>query len=71
VFAVPNGKLASGSSVRLLRVSYYAPWKRIDIGRPPLDGGNSALLLAARITGIAMPVASLIFLLGSFYQAVD
>ncbi len=70
VFAVPNSKLSSGLSFRLLRARYYLPWKTTNFEHVRLDSATRSLLLIARITGIVMPVASLAFFLGSLFQGV-
>jgi hypothetical protein len=71
LFAVPNEALTRGSNtgIRLLRARYYLPWVHVAGGKAQLDTPERMTLLVARMTGLFVPVACLVFFVGSFVQA--
>ncbi|MBS0380707.1 MAG: hypothetical protein JSS29_19675 [Proteobacteria bacterium] len=69
LFAVPNSRLSEGRGVKILRVRYYLPWGGSALGGTPIDAVSRAALVAARLTGMAVPVALLAFLAIPFIQA--
>lgn len=60
-FAVPNRSLGTPQRLKLLRVSYYSPFKRSPVFMTPLDGLSRALFFGARLSGAAMFVAWIAF----------
>ena len=68
LFAVPNRRLSKGVGVRLLRVRYYLPWMRPAVNSSLIDGVSRTILVAAKATGLIVPIALLAFLSVPFLQ---
>jgi hypothetical protein len=69
LFAIPNSRLSEGVGVRLLRVRYYLPWAKSGLDSSRIDAVSRTVLVAARVTGLVVPIALLAFLATPFLQA--
>lgn len=70
MFAIPLEALSEGRGVRLLRARLYLPWVRTGTWRIQDDRFLRILILATRLTGLAMPFAALAFIALSTVQGV-
>ena len=68
LFAVPNSLLSKGIGPRLLRTRYYWPWTKFNLVES-LEVRDQIILVAARVTGLFVPIALLAFLAMSILQA--
>jgi hypothetical protein len=68
LFAIPNNVLSKDVGVRLLRVRYYVPWVRFRFDASRIGPVNRTVLVAARVTGLIVPIALLAFLSAPFVQ---
>ena len=67
--AIPDRPLAQTSSIRLLRVQYYLPWRSLPPSTNELEPWVRRTLLASRITGFLFVASITGFFLAMFGEA--